>query len=277
MSPRSYVTGAFDLLFPALLKCIYDRLIGLQKLNWWDDYVLNNKRDNKGRPIVFTDEMLNHLEQHMEKNSDYKPIDIVDLYEWFDELSLLKFAISGKVRKLFNPEIETFEKLRNIRNEWAHRGRFGEKWGANELKEKEWAVNSINIIKNAAKNTLKWTDVEYQISTHLAKMEYDWIWIVKKPELRSHTELIDWLDKRVMKKVIAKNSPVCEKIKGRVERSRKKLLEDAKTPEHVVDYFWNAVKEKSEVGNEIKSCGLDSFEDVCAEFADYCYKVKGER
>jgi len=278
MSPRSYVTGAFDLLFPALLKHIYKRFIDLKKDNWWEDYICKHKRDSKGRPIIFTDEICKHLEEHMKDNPKYKPSDILDLYDWFDELSLLKLVINvNDVRNLFKPEIETYEKLRDIRNDWAHRGRIGEKWGADELKEKGWAVDSINTIKEAARTPLRRTDVENQISTHLAKMEYDWIWMVKKPELRSHTDLIEWLDKKVMKRVIARNSPICEKIKTRVERSRKELIDNAKTPEYVIDYFWNAIKQKSEVGSEIKRNNYDSFEDVCADFADYCYKTKGVR
>jgi hypothetical protein len=277
MSPRSYVTGAFDLLFPALLKFIYTRFMDLKKHNWWEDYVCKNKRNREGRPIVFTDEMCNHLEKHMDSNPDYKPYDINDLYDWFDELSLLKLVLQNDVVKLFKPEAKVFGDLKKIRNDWAHRGRTGEKWGADELKEKEWAVGSIQTIRNAAKNVLRRTDVENHISTHLAKMEYDWIWEVKKPELRSHTELIGWLYNRVVKSVIARNSPVCTKIKNRVIKSFDELKDKAKTPEYVVDYFWNAIKQKSEVGHEIRKHGFDAFEDICAEFADYCYKVKGMR
>jgi len=263
LSPRSYVTGAFDLLFPALMEYIYSRIISFKKDNWWEDYAYRD------RVHIFTDDIC----EYMENNPNSKPSDLLDLYDWFDELSLLKLVINQKdVRKLFNKnEVEVFKSLRTVRNDWAHRGRIGDKWGANELMEREWAVTSIESIKNAARFLGK-TDVENQISTHLAKMEYDWIWMVKKPELRSHTELIEFLDSHVMKKVIARNSPVNNDVKSRVIKSRKKLIDEAKTPEFVIDYFWNAIKQKTEVGTEIKRHGYNAFEDVCAEFARHCYK-----
>ena len=47
LSPRSYVTGAFDILFPTLLKHIYNTLSAKRKHDWWISYVVVNMTDIK--------------------------------------------------------------------------------------------------------------------------------------------------------------------------------------------------------------------------------------
>jgi len=259
LSPRSYVTGAFDLLFPVLLEHVYCTLSPMR--DWWSDYVCDYK-----------EKIFSGSEIHKNISKDFAPNKWEDLYDYFDESSLLNLiTVPLNVSRFFSKEKEQFVKLKGIRDVWVHRGTRIKKWGNNELQEREWAVESIKGIRETA-ILLGCVNIGSEISTLLTKMEYDWI--NKNVELRSHKELIEFLNKEVMDAVCNPNSPVDEKTRNRVIKSRDKLIKEAKTPEYVIDFFWNAVKSKTEIHNNIRKHDMNTFEDICPAFADYCFKKK---
>ena len=61
--------------------------------------------------------------------------------------------------------------------------------------------------------------------------------------------------------------PINNEIRQRVLRARNDLICHAKNSEFVIDFFWNAVKNKTDIYFELKKHGLTTFEDICARFA----------
>jgi len=253
LSPRSYVTGAFDLLFLVLLERVYDRLKTVP--DWWVKYVID-----------YTDKLFSDPKLRELVENSYKPDCWEDLFEYFDEYSLLKLVTDKKInaRKHFKSEIEIFDGLMIIRNDWAHRGRYDNKWGDDGALERDWALIACNDLYDAAE-FLNRDDIANQIFTLIMKMEHDWI--SRDVKLRPYNELIAYLDEHVMKKVCESDLPIDNEIRQRVLRARNDLFTHAKNSEYVIDFFWNAVKNKTDIYFELKEHELTTFEDICARFA----------
>lgn len=258
LSPRSYITGAFDLLFPVLLKHVYNTFSYIN--DWWSEYVFENRND------IFTD---NIIKKRVEIERNFEPKNIDDLYDYFDEASLLNLInfIPFNINSIFANK-KHFKDIKSIRNEWAHRGDRIKKWKDDEHGEKEWAINSFHKIKRTAE-LLNEPKLANELSTLLSKMEHDWL--CKDLVFRTHTELIKFLDEKVMI-AVCESKIINNEIKQRVINSRDKLIKKAKTPEYVIDFFYNAIKEKNIIHTELNKNGLNTFESVCAEFAVFCLK-----
>ncbi|MCL2072274.1 MAG: Swt1 family HEPN domain-containing protein [Oscillospiraceae bacterium] len=261
LSARSYITEAFDLLFPALLDYVLD--VFSSKENWWDEF--------------FFEELVK-----ADRKSDLKipkgltPESWEELLDYFDESSLLKIVtdIYRDVRRHFSPDIrDQFAILLDIRNEWAHRGYKQHKGESYEQREKAWALDSLGKMIETAK-TMDYPYIESQLSALKSKMEYDWI--SNNLELRPIEELKTFLYVNVISQT--EESDVLEiTIKNRILRSWAELVENAVTPDDIIDYFWNAIKEKTEVYFELKKHNLMTFEDIRAEFAVMCLQEKRSR
>ena len=111
-------------------------------------------------------------------------------------------------------------------------------------------------------------DCAKQLSALMSKMKFDWL--TKDTELRSHKVLIEFLEKEVLYQIYESDCPIDESIKERIRHFHDRLKQ-VKTPEEVIDEFWNAIKIKGEVYDEVKEHNLIAFEDVCAKFAAFCY------
>jgi len=108
LSPRSYITGAFDVLYIPLTKYIYRQLAG-NKSDWWEVYILKTEQ------VIFYDHETHDPLPHIG--------DLKTFREHFDECHLLRLVLRSEIKKLFPEEIVSmFAGLNSIHNDWVHRG-----------------------------------------------------------------------------------------------------------------------------------------------------------
>jgi hypothetical protein len=285
ISPRSYVTAAFDLIFPDLAEAIVEWLERLRPDDWWEYYI------NKSKVAVF-----GRVELNKRKEYFGKPFPTVgsidDLMEHFDEYYLNKLingklneTINGRQKIHVNPKAEKpkekvvakrLEKLGIIRNDLAHRGKRALKKYRIEVDDKDWAVQALCHIRDFA-DYLNKPDVAKRISILLFKMKCDWI--DKNTKLPPYRQLIEWLEKRVVNHVIAIDSTVEKAYRERIEKSwnnLKKYADESSedtASRYVIDYYWNAIRSKTDIYEEITNTqkGIPTFEDVVEKFTDECY------
>ena len=102
LSPRSYVTGGFDIIKPSLIEFIVKTLRKTGK-TWWHDYIYTKLKKN---------------------NSNINSTgNVKDLYNIFDELLCLKAILYNEdlfIKSLTKDGIAMVKKLNQIRNDWAH-------------------------------------------------------------------------------------------------------------------------------------------------------------
>ena|GEM_PF-3265662 len=258
LSSRSYITGALDLLFPALLEYVYRELD--HEKDWWRKYVYKFRED------IFHKSMWNYIKP------DYKPKKWEDLYNYFDEHSLCHLV--KKVHKTSNStyfvkEIKHFNNLLDIRNDWAHRVDRSNKWGDDET-AKKWADDAFNIFTRAARKIKlsKYEDIVNQIASLKTKMEHDWI--SRDVKFRPPEELQSFLDDKVISGVQASGT-INKDLQDQILKSWANLVKNAKTAEDYIDYFYHAIKMRQDVRKKVESHSLTTFEDVCAEFAVFCH------
>lgn len=127
---------------------------------------------------------------------------------------------------------------------------------------------------------MKKPDIEKRLSILLFKMKCDFI--DANTNLPSHSELIEWLYVNVVERVIDPNSPVTKEAKMRVESSFNNLIDFANAASlktassYVVDYYWNAIRDKTDVYDKIKDPvdNIPTFEDVVEDFTKFCYSAR---
>jgi len=104
ISPRSYVTAAFDLLFPTLLEHVFDKL--KSNSSWWADVVYAQKGDIfKGNSYI-----------RKKVRYDNVPEIYHELFDYFDEYSLCQLVLSFEARKYFNnDDLNNFRELLKIK------------------------------------------------------------------------------------------------------------------------------------------------------------------
>jgi len=266
VSPRSYVTAAFDLIFPELLEYVFVKLSF--NTNWWKDIVYENKE------YIFK----NDINLREQLNEDFLPEYYDELFDYFDEHTLCKLVLTYSARRFFDRnDLKVFEELLEIRIQWAHRKYRQPEFYDDEKPKREWAESAINYLRYIAEYVVKNHNIKKQISILLFKMKCDWI--NDNTKLRSHKELLKWMYEEIIIKVTASDSPVDDTMKQRVKRSFEELEKyaDAVSPDtasrYVVDYYWNAIRGKTDVYDEINKHGkIKTFEDVVEEFTKYCYK-----
>jgi len=271
ISPRSYVTAAFDLLFPVLLEYLFTRI---KKNNeWWDDFVYTYRDDLFSKNYNDSDIRDQVIE-------GFRPQCYRELLFYFDEQILCKLVLNYIPRYLlkdYGIDKEIFNKIKKIRNKWAHRNYRQEEHYIDEKAQRKWAESSILLIRDIASIDLKNPIVDKKISILLFKMKCDWI--NDDTRLRSHKELLKWISDNVVIKVTASDSPVEDFMKARIIKSFEELEKyvDKVSPKtasrYVVDYYWNAIRGKTDVYDEIdKHNNVPTFESKVEEFTNYCYK-----
>ena len=268
ISPRSYVTAAFGQLFPALLEHVYDVLSPMS--NWWANMVLTNKAK------LFSDE----IQKKISEND--VPDNYAVLFDYFDEHSICILVLDYAKRHFSDGDLNLFKKLLTIRNEWAHRNYRESYWQAavydDEASKRKWAISSLIELREVAKE-LNVQDISEDISILLFKMKCDWIGLDDDVDLPPHKVLLDWLYENVVEKVIDDSSPVCDEVKLRINNSFNSLIEvvsgssnSASKSLYIIDYYWNAIKSKTDVYKEIKRHdGIPTFEGVVEKFTEVCY------
>jgi len=268
ISPRSYVTAAFDSLFPALIGHVFDTLSPVG--NWWPNLVCKNKN------MLFKDDEIYKM-----VSVDDVPDCYAALFDYFDEYSLCSLVLNYSSMHFCDKDLYRFRKLRKIRNEWAHRNYNDDYRRAavydDEGSKRKWAITSILDIRGVAHH-FKEVDIEKSISILLFKMKSDWIGIEEGTELPDHDKLLEWLYENVVQQVVDDESPVKSDTKDRVNRSFNNLIDFANVASpktasrYVVDYYWNAIKAKTDIYDEIKKHkDIPTFEDVVEKFTEYCY------
>ena len=252
LSPRSYVTESFDILYNPFSEFIFKALSGAGS-DWWNKYFHKTKHD------VFNDRQV-----RLSKKGSLN-----EIREHYDELALFKlFSCSPiKVAFLSKPEIiKLSNKLHKIRNEWAHRG-FPHSY--------PWANDALQaMIKLSIE--IGSTDTADKISVLREKMLID-----KKNRDRDFistaTELKQFLEDRIFKKNEKTLNAAPEGISAKevsdalakIKRCRD-ALDDITSPEGVVAFFWNAIIYKNYSYETTRKFGV-TFEDMRDEFDLACF------
>jgi len=272
ISPRSYVTAAFDLLFPELIKHVFRNLSSVKTCNWWTDIVYKQRDYIFGNAPDALKRFCDEYEQYNDPDTHYR------LFDYFDEQTVCKLVKSHEARKYFNSnELIIYSEILSIRIEWAHRKYPQTELYDDEKAKREWADLAIRYLRDVS-HYLKKPDIEKRISILLFKMKCDWI--DENTEFPPYEELLKWLDNEVVSQVTADDSPVDELMKQRVQKSFDNLkiytgkASERTASRYVVDYYWNAIRGKTDVYDAITENGkkkIPTFEDVVEAFTELCY------
>ena len=291
ISPRSYVTAAFDLVFPTLLEYVFMKFSSQSELspnsNWWVEVVCNEKQK---KYIFGNDEERQDIRDRIEEQNI--PEHAIALSDYFDEYSLFKMVSkSYGAEKYFEEEDrKIFKKLLEIRNEWAHPDYAHTSTYDADKPKRVWAESAINYIRYAihylkkvyiVKDFIEDMNIEKYLSILFFRMKCDWI---DETKLRPHNELIEWLYKEVVEPAVDDISPVSDEMRNRINGSFNEMIDyanatsersESSASRHVVDFYWNAIKSKSNVHDDMKSYSksIKTFEDVVEHFTKYCYGV----
>ena len=242
LSPRSYITGAFDVLYNPLTEYVYKQLSG-NRSDWWEAYVL------KAEGAVFRE-----MEAHepLPDKGDLKTI-----RDFYDEYYLLKFVLRREIKKLFSEEVVgMFAILLRIRNDWAHRN----------IQTTSQASRAITQMIGFA-NLLGFPSAARRLVNLRVKLQTDEI--ERNLKLSTRESLIGYLDEKIFSAI--EGSPNASAEALRIAKSSRNQLEGTKTAEEVVEFLWNAIRKKSHAYTAIKDCGLPTFEDIRDEFFFMCY------
>jgi len=250
-SPRTYITEAFDILYPELVNYVYQKLSDTGARNdWWDKYIYNEK-------II--------KEVFGEENNQFKTMpnsgDAITLRKFFDDAALLKLIMNDGVVSVFNkdfPEVlNRCGDIKEIRNKWAHRDE--------ETYTYFWVSNEVQNIIAYAKEIFASHDCVKKLDNIYSNIQRD---IDKKLKIKSHEEVYKFLDKFLVENYESPNA--CLALKEKIKRSRD-VLRKTKTAKEVVDFFENALLDRGESYKAVKDCGLSSFEDIRKDFYKACY------
>jgi len=249
LSPRSYVTGGFDIIRPALIDFIGKTLRKDNKA-WWNVNIY----------IKLIDEFQKY-EMKLSKTGK-----VSDLYKYFDES--MCFKAINKNRKIFkeiigNYGLELNKELLEIRNQWAHDP--GNGMTENDADNAfNTMINYMDIIERSVILRL------YSIKDQMHKYYFK-----DRKVVASKESLISFLKKRVLLPII-KDKRELDKVKeaqDRVKRTQE-YMDKMKTANEVVNFFWNNIVNNPrglESYKILKECGFTTFEDVREEFTTLSY------
>ena len=245
LSPRSYVTGGFDLIKPSLIEFIGKTLRKTGK-SWWHDYIYTKlKKNNSNISITGT---------------------IKDIYNLFDELLCLKAILYNEdifIRPLKHEGIEKIKYLNKIRNDWAHTP--GKGMNENEADDAfQVMIELMEIINKDTVNRL------FSIKDQMHKYYYNDRKIIALKE-----NLINFLENKVLLPAIndERETAIVREAKRKAKHT-KQLFDKMKTVDEVVNFFWNNIVNNPrglDSYKVFKGCGLTTFEDVRSEFNFLCY------
>ena len=238
LSPRSYVTEAFEVLFQMLVDFFFISLSN-KRDDWWEEYIYKKKISLK-------------LDDELPKRGGKK-----DLLYSFDELALLKLGES--LIDVFSKNDRTvFSKLKVCRNNWAHR---------NKKLTFHWAKDVFKLMIEFS-NSKGYYKHEAKLVSLRTKMQMDEF--NAHQTLNSRDNLIQFLEDRIFK-VVDKSPNATEELRGIVKRSRE-ILEKTDTSEDVINFFFNAVINRGHNYKVARDCSVTTFEDIRDEFGEFCYR-----
>jgi len=244
LTPRSYVTGGFDIIKPSLIDFIGKTLRKTGK-SWWHDYIYTKLKKNNNIGSTGT---------------------IKDLSNIFDELLCLKAILYNEdifIKHLRHEGIEKIKFLNKIRNDWAHAP--GKGMNENEADDAfQVMIELMEIIDEDVVDRL------FSIKDQMHKYYNN-----DKKIIASKENLLNFLEHKVLLPAI-NDERVTDIVKEAKRKAlhTKQLFDKMKTSEEVVNFFWsNIVNNPRGLDSHkvFKEGGLTTFEDVRDEFNCLCY------
>jgi hypothetical protein len=245
LSPRSYVTGGFDIIKPSLIDYI-GKILRKNNKTWWYDCIYTKLKKNSSN-IGVTGK-------------------VKDLYNIFDELLSLKAILYNEdvFRRLLKKDgMDMIRNLNKIRNDWAHApGK-----GMSESDADDAFQIMIELMGIIDKNTI---DRLFSIKDQMHKYYYN-----DKKIIASKENLINFLDHRVLLPVIndIRDTIIVKEAKRKALHT-KEIFDSMKTSGEVANFFWNNIINNPrgyDSHKVLKECGFTTFEDVRSEFNFLCY------
>jgi hypothetical protein len=252
LSPRSYVTEAFDLLYMPFSEYIYNTFVETGE-NWWDIYIHKTKKD------IFEKYNLT-----LPKKGS-----LINLRAYYDELALFKLVLHPTVSSVFMPKVEIISisnKLKLVRNNWAHR-------------EKEhtfsWADKALELMINLVVE-IGAGDVAEKIRILYDRMHVD-IKYRDRKIVCSSDDLKMFLENELFLKneallsagVSTLSKHELNEVRRKIKHSRE-MLDCVTTAEGVIAFFWNAIIYKNDSFEIARKFGV-TFEEKRDEFDKICY------
>jgi hypothetical protein len=245
LSPRSYVTGGFDIIKPSLIEFI-GRVLRKTGKTWWHDYIYTKLKKNNSN-IGNTGTMK-------------------DLYALFDELLCLKAVLYNEqifIKPLKHEGIEKVKYLNKIRNDWAHAPAKGMK--ENEADDAFQIM--IELMEIIDKDTI---DRLFSIKDQMHKYYYNDRKIIATKE-----NLINFLEHKVLLPAINdERDTVIVKEAKRKAKHTKQFFDKMNTANEVANFFWDNIINNPrgfDSHKVFRECELTTFEDVRNEFNQLCY------
>ena len=245
LTPRSYVTGGFDIIKPSLIDFIGKTLRKTGK-TWWHDYIYTKlKKNNSNIGNTGT---------------------IKDLHALFDELLCLKAILYNEqifIKPLKHEGIEKVKYLNKIRNDWAHApGK-----GMNENDADSAFHIMIELMEIIDKSLIERL---FSIKDQMHKYYYN-----DREIIASKENLINFLNDKVIKQALNdKRDDDFVKEAKRKAKHTKQLFDKMNTADEVANFFWdNIINNPRGLDSHkvFRQCGLITFEDVRIEFNQLCY------
>jgi hypothetical protein len=241
LSPRSYVTGGFDILKPVLINHI-GKILKNSRKSWWHDCIYSKFGSDHNIP---------------------RTGNISTMHKFLDEHLLFKVCRYNKnvlSSKLSKTEFELIEKLFAIRNAWAHTPGIG-------MTEND-SDNAFSVMIELME-TIDFHTIERLFSLREQMHKY---YYMEKPVIASREHLIAFLNDKVLEPAL-NNTDCPVEIRRKVEHT-KELLNKTDTADEVSNFFWyNIITSLRGYDSykKFKELSFTTFEDVREEFNFLCY------
>ena len=245
LSPRSYVTGGFDIIKSSLIEFI-GKVLRKNSKSWWYNNIYIKLKDEKTK--------INNTGN------------ISDLYNLFDErLCLLTIIKNNKIfiKELDHNGMKLIDKLYDIRTSWAHiPGK-----GMTESDADNAFQIMIELMQIIDKNVIERL---YSIKDQMHKYYYD-----DKKVVAGKETLIMFLNHKVLLPAIndTRDNELVNEAKRKANHTQE-LFEKMETADEVINFFWNNIINNPrglDSHRVFKECGFTTFEDIRSEFILLCY------
>ena len=252
LSPRSYVTGGFDIIKPTLIAFIGKTLRKKNKA-WWNENIYTK------------------LKEEFEKNDKTlkKTGNVSDLFKLFDESMCFKTINENKkffYKVLGEKGIKINTELLKIRNKWAHAP--GKGMSENDADNAfQFMIEFMEIIDTTIVVRL------YSIKDQMHRYYYQ-----DRKVIASKENLINYLYEKIFLPILndKRETDIVKKAKRKVIYTQD-CFSKMKTREEVVNFFWDNIVNNPrglDSYRVLKECGFTTFEDVREEFTVLSYGDK---